>query len=170
MHRESDQVETTTSGEDPCDAGEVEALREELAATVDKWRRAAADVENLQKRFQRELARGQTTERDRVLLAWVGTIDDLDRALAHADVRSGDQVDGLRAVLRQAVSSVGSFGYPRFGEVGDLFDPALHDVVSTVPATHELAANAVVAVVKAGYGTVERLLRPATVVVAKGPD
>lgn len=171
MDRATDQTTDVAAPEDS-DGGldEVDVLRRELADTVDKWRRSAADVANLQKRFQRELDRGRVAERDRVLIAWVATVDDLDRALAHADASRSELVEGLRAVLRQAVTAIESFGSPRFGAVGDVFDPALHDVVSTIPANREFTANVVAAVVKAGYGTVDHLLRPATVVVAKGPD
>lgn len=157
------------------DASELDELRCSLAETDDRWRRAAADLANLQKRFQREIARGQAAERARVLTLWLGTIDDLDRALGHAAaggaaVGGAEFVDGVEAIVKHANATIAALGYPRFGAVGDVFDPAIHEVVSTVPASDHLAPNAVVSVVKPGYGSAEDLLRPASVVVAKAPD
>jgi len=171
MQQDNDgAVGTTTAGEESADADELDELRHALADTDSKWRQTAADLANLQKRFQRELDRGHAAERERMLMHWVGTIDDLDRALNHADIGRGDFVDGVRAIVKHATMTLASLGYPRFGEVGDVFDPTLHDVVSTVPATEQLPANVVVGVVKPGYGTADNLLRPASVVVAKEPD
>lgn len=158
------------------DANELDELRRSLAEADDRWRRAAADLANLQKRFRREIDRGQAAERARVLTLWLGTVDDLHRALGHAAsdgaaaVGGAEFVDGVEAIVKHATATIATLGYPRFGEVGDVFDPTIHEVVSTVPASDHLAANAVVGVVKPGYGSAEDLLRPASVVVAKEPD
>ena len=165
-----DRVDTAVAVTESIDANELDELRNALAETDDKWRRTAADLANLQKRFRRELDREQMAERERVLLLWLGTIDDLDRALGHAETGRGDFVEGVRAIVEHATTTIASLGYPRFGEVGDVFDPALHDVVSTVPVSEQVAPHVVVGVVKAGYGTAANLLRPASVVVAKEPE
>jgi molecular chaperone GrpE len=160
-------------GETPDD---IDDVRRELADAQDKWQRSAADLANFQKRFQRETERGQIAERERVLNLWLNTVDDLERALAHAEsdgVEPGAEaalVQGIRAVTSQAVNTIAGLGYPRVGLVGDTFNPMMHDVVSTVPPTNDVDVNIVAAVVKPGYGTPDHLLRPATVVVAKAPD
>lgn len=156
--------------------GDTDGRPPELAAVEDNWKRTAADLANLQKRFQRETERSRRAERERVLGLWLDTVDDLERALAHAErdgVDPGGEaalIQGIRAITNQAVNTIAGLGYPRIGAVGDVFDPAIHDVVSTVPPTAEIGPNQIVAVVKPGYGTPDQLLRPATVVVAKAPD
>lgn len=170
---QSDMEETDTAGDGRTDADD---LRRQLADVDDKWQRTAADLANLQKRFQREVERGHVAERERVLTLWLETLDDLERALAHAESEGIDvgtetgHVQGVRAIAGHAVNTIAGLGYPRVGQVGDTFDPMLHEVVSTIPVNDEFAANTVVAVVKPGYGTADHLLRPATVVVAKEPD
>ncbi len=163
-----DEATTTANPEE-----EIESLRRQLAASQDATLRIAADLDNLQKRFQRELAHGQEAERRRVLLSWVESLDDLERALAHADqVDDGATAirDGVRTIVAKAVAGIAAFGYQRFGSVGDVFDPELHQVVSTIPAGDGVPANVVVAVVTPGYGSADALLRPASVVVGKDAD
>ena len=54
--------------------------------------------------------------------------------------------------------------------IGQVFDPAYHEVLSTVPATVETPANTIVTEVKAGYRIDGRLLSPAQVVVARAEE
>lgn len=152
------------------EAAETDELRDRLRQAEDNWRRAAADLDNLQKRYQRELDRGQTAERERTLGLWLETLDDLERALEHAETDQAAFFEGVRAITGHAAGTIASLGYPRFGRTGDLFDPALHEAVGAVPVGDGVEANAVVAVIKPGYGTAGHLLRPASVIVAKEPD
>ncbi len=170
----SGSVDTNDKEEDRSD-GDVDDLitqtaRADLAEA--QWRRAAADLDNLQKRFAREVARERTVERIRVTKQWVAMLDDLDRSLSYGGEpdSTAASVDGLRAIVTNAVASIAALGYPRFGDVGDRFDAGLHEVISTVPASDAHPAGTIAAVVKPGYGTREDLLRPASVVVAREAD
>lgn len=149
--------------------GELEAR---AVGAEDRWRRAAADFDNLQKRFQREVARERGLERERVTGQWVAMIDDLERAMAHAGQSAGGAalVDGVQAIISNAIAAIADLGYPRFGAPGERFDAGLHEVVTTVPPDDELGADTIAAVIKPGYGTRENLLRPASVAVAADPQ
>ncbi len=75
-------------------------------------------------------------------------------------------LEGVRAVLEQAVAVLAALGFPRQDEeVGAAFDPVRHEAVATVPSA-EVPAGTVLDVVSPGYGEGERQLRPAGVVVA----
>jgi molecular chaperone GrpE len=129
--------------------------------------RAMADLDNLRKRFEREVVREREAERARVAARWLPVVDDLDRALAHTtteDLAPGGLADGLRAVRDHAVAVLAELGFPRFEDVGERFDPTRHEVVSTTPA--DAPPHTVVAVVRPGYGTSPAILRPATVVTS----
>lgn len=151
----------------------VEELRRLLTISQDTVVRTAADLDNLQKRFQRELAKGREAERRRVLTAWAESIDDLERALAYVpeteDAAAGI-TDGVQTIVTKAVRTVDGLGYPRFGSPGDPFDPAVHHVISTVPAGPAVPDGVVIAVAKPGYGSAEALLRPASVVVGASAE
>lgn len=139
---------------------------EEIERLNDQLRRTAADLDNLRKRYQRDLERERAAERARAAIAWLPVVDNLELALQHADSSADAVVEGIRAVHEQAVGALGRLGYPRFDPVGEPFDPAVDEAVSAL-ADPTAVPGTVIAVVRPGYGTADELLRPASVVVAK---
>lgn len=150
----------------PAAAAPPGAAAAAVADLEDRLRRALADLDNLRKRYDRELARERAAERARLAAPWLPIVDDLDRALEHADGDPAALVDGIRAVRDQAVTTLARLGFPRFTDVGQPFDPARHEAMGVVRA--DAPAGTVVAAVRPGYGSDESLLRPAGVVVAGG--
>jgi molecular chaperone GrpE len=147
------------------EAPEAPAAEAELAELEERWRRALADLDNLRKRYAREVAREREAERARVAAAWLPVLDNLERALEHAAGDQGALVEGLRSVRDQAVAVLASLGYPRQDQAGVPFDPARHEAVAVVEDA-EAEPGTVVRVVRPGYGQSERQLRPAAVAVA----
>jgi len=137
-----------------------------VADLEDRLRRALADLDNMRKRYDRELSRERAAERARLAALWLPIVDDLDRALEHADGDPAALIEGIRAVRDQAVATLDRLGFPRFTDVGHPFDPARHEAMGVVRA--DAPAGTVVAAVRPGYGSDESLLRPAGVVVAGG--
>lgn len=146
----------------------VEAAAE-LAAAEDRWKRALADLDNLRKRYSRELAREREVERERVAAAFLPVLDNIERALEHAGSDAAyDQdalVEGLRSVRDQALGVLSALGYPRQDEAGVPFDPSRHEAI-TVVTDDQAAPGTVVRVLHPGYGEGDRQLRPAAVAVA----
>ncbi|HZX04303.1 nucleotide exchange factor GrpE [Kribbella sp.] len=138
----------------------------EIARLDDQLRRTAADLDNLRKRYQRDLDRERSAERARAAIAWLPVVDNLELALQHADAGAEVVVEGIKAVHQQAVAALERLGYPRFDPAGEPFDPAVDEAVSTL-ADPTAEPGTVIAVVRPGYGTPDALLRPASVVVAK---
>jgi molecular chaperone GrpE len=136
-----------------------------VAELTARWRQALADLDNLRKRYARQLAREQAAERARVTAAWLPMLDNLELALEHAGADAGAVVEGVRTVRDQAVNLLAALGYPRHDETGVPFDPTRHEAVSVATGT-EAAPGTVLQVLRAGYGDGERQLRPAAVVVA----
>lgn len=138
-----------------------------VARLEDQLTRALADLDNLRKRYARELARERGDERARTAGEWLPIVDNLERALQHAEGVEGPLIEGLRAVLDQALAVLARLGFPRFDDVGRPFDPVRDEAVSTVEA--DAPDRTVVAAVRPGYGTDESILRPAGVVVSRSP-
>jgi molecular chaperone GrpE len=138
----------------------------ELALLEDRWRRAVADLDNLRKRYARELDRERTAARSSATSAWLPIVDDLERAIAHAADDSGAVGQGVRTILDQARHVLERLGYRRDAEKGVPFDPQRHEVVGVVESEDQ-APGTVVEVVRPGYGEGERQLRPAAVVVSR---
>jgi molecular chaperone GrpE len=137
------------------------------AELEDHLRRALADLDNLRKRFDREVARERAAERAMVAGQLIPVIDDLERALLHADADPTSVIEGVRAVHHRALDALTRLGFPRFDDLGRPFDPVRHEAVSAVDSDAD--SGTVVAAVRPGYGTEDSILRPASVVVARRP-
>jgi molecular chaperone GrpE len=138
----------------------------ELARFEDRWRRAVADLDNLRKRYARELDRERTVERSRVAGAWLPVVDNLERAISHGGAHSGAIVEGVRSILDEALQVLEHLGYPRDAETGVLFDPERHEVVGVVD-NEDSPPGTVLEVLRPGYGHGSQQLRPAAVVVSR---
>jgi molecular chaperone GrpE len=138
-----------------------------IAELEDQWRRTAADLDNLRKRYKAEADRMRAAERASVAAEWLPVLDNLELALAHAAADPETIVEGVRGVRDQAVELLARLGFPQRADEGMPFDPVRHEAVAVLPA-EGVPAGTVVQVVRPGYGTDERLLRPAAVVVAQG--
>jgi molecular chaperone GrpE len=139
---------------------------EELARLEDRWRRAVADLDNLRKRYARELDRERTSERSRVAATWLPIVDNLERAIDHAGDETGAVVEGVRSILEQAMQVLDHLGYPRDAKAGIPFDAERHEVVGVVDRP-DMPPGTVVEVVRPGYGTGSGQLRPAAVLVSR---
>jgi molecular chaperone GrpE len=126
----------------------------DAAELEDRWRRALADLDNLRKRYARELARERAAERDLVTAAFLPVLDTVDRALEHADADPASIVEGVRTLREQAMAVVSGLGYQREDAVAETDDD-------------QATPGSVVAVLRPGYGTADRQLRPAAVTVAQ---
>lgn len=138
-----------------------------IAELEDQWKRALADLDNFRKRAAKDSERLRAAERARTSEAWLPVLDNLERALEHADADPGTVIDGVRSVLDQATEVITRLGFPRTDDEGEPFDPSRHEAVGTDPAS-EAPDGTVVRVVRPGYGEGASQLRPAQVVVAKG--
>lgn len=169
--RPPDEAAEPTEAPRPCDRAQGQAQqaeeegRDATAHMEDQLKRALADLENLRKRYHRDLDRARGAERARLATEMLPVVDNLELALRHAEDDATTLIEGVRAVHEQAVATLARLGFPRFDAVGQSFDPALHEAVTTVD--DESPPGTVVAVVRPGYGTPGALLRPAGVVVAR---
>jgi molecular chaperone GrpE len=129
-------------------------LLEERTADL---QRLQAEYANYRKRAERErLAAGEIAV-SRVLADFVPVLDDLDRARVH-----GDLTGGLKAVADQLDAVLTKLGLTAFGEVGDPFDPEIHEAVLHDESA-EVTEATCTTVMRPGYKHGDRLLRAAMV-------
>jgi molecular chaperone GrpE len=160
------QPKPTSTSERADAPEEVIELESRVNELEDQWRRALADLDNLRKRFTREVERERTNERSRVAASWLPVLDNLELALGHAAADPASVIEGVRSVRDQAVKVLSGLGFARDEEVGQPFDPARHEAVTAVPGGAGVPPGTVLHVVRPGYGVGEHQLRPASVVVA----
>jgi molecular chaperone GrpE len=157
----------------PADTGTADTAGTEAEAMVaelrDRWQRAQAELENTRKRYERELADRSTAEQARVAAEWLPVLDNLERALEHADADPRAILAGIEAVREQALAVLERLGVTRVDEVGTKFDPSRHEAAQVVD-TPDAEPGTVVAVLRPGYAAPDGLLRPAVVAVAGKPD
>jgi molecular chaperone GrpE len=122
--------------------------------------RVQAEYANYRKRADRERLAAGDLAVSRVLADLLPVLDDVDRARAH-----GDLTGGLKAVADHLDSVFSKLGLVSFGEVGDPFDPAIHEAVMH-GESDEVTEPTCTTVMRPGYKHNDRLLRPAMVGVS----
>lgn len=146
---------------------ELEAAQVEIAELKDKLLRLAAEFDNFRKRVGRErLEQRKKAQAELVELLLEG-LDDLGR-VAHLDPEQTtveDLLAGVELVERKLLKELAAGGLKRIGELGEPFDPNVHEAVSTRPAANPEQDHTVAQVLKMGYQFDGVLLRPAIVEV-----
>jgi molecular chaperone GrpE len=139
-----------------------------VAELEDRWRRAVAELDNLRKRFERQLAESASAERARTAGAFLPMLDNLELALRHAEADPTAIVAGVQAVHAQALDILARLGYRRIDPGGERFDPARHEAARVVPAGDGVEPGTVVEVHRTGFADAAgTLVRPAVVTVAQ---
>jgi molecular chaperone GrpE len=119
--------------------------------------RVQAEYANYRKRAERDrLAAGELAV-GRTLAELLPILDDLERAKAH-----GDLTGALKAVADKLDATFTKLGLVAFGEVGDPFDPSIHEAVLH-NESDEVSVPTCTTVMRPGYKHHDRLLRPAMV-------
>ncbi|MGM4920885.1 nucleotide exchange factor GrpE [Tardiphaga sp. 813_E8_N1_3] len=153
----------------------VEALTKEAADARDKMLRTLAEMENLRKRTQRDVADGRTYAITNFAREVLDIADSLQRALdavpadtkAAADPGLKALLEGVELTERSLLNTLEKNGVKKFDPSGEKFDPNFQQAMYEVPDA-SVPAGTVVQVVQAGYTIGERVLRPALVGVSKG--
>ena len=137
-----------------------EAGQREIEEYRDRAARAEAELANFRTRVERDRQANREAVVAEVIRSLLPAIDDLDRAEAHGDLEGSP----LELVAQKLRSGVERFGVRRVGEVGETFDPSIHEAIAQLPspdATEQTVAD----VIEVGYALGDRLVRPAKVAV-----
>ena len=145
----------------------LDALRREKDALQDRLLRTAAEFDNYRKRADRERREHSEYAGADILSDMLPIIDDLERALQAAPGGEGESYRrGVELIHKQMTDLLRKRGVKPIEAVGTQFDPRYHEaVMNEVSGEHR--EGEVMAELRRGYTLGERLLRPATVKVAK---
>ncbi len=137
-----------------------------LKDTHDRLLRTAAEFDNFRKRAVKEKEDVQRFGIERLLKDFLPVMDNLERALDHAEQHDPRQViEGVRLVQKLFENTLAKHGVVGFSALGKPFDPGLHEAL--MQQDSDEPAGTVVSEMARGYKLNERLVRPAAVVVAK---
>jgi len=165
----------------------VEELERKLADSekqaqeyLGKYRQASQEFDVARARMRKELAKDAERSRRDVLASLLEVVDNLDRAIDAArkttqaprpgSGQANDAADpllqGVELVRQQFLSKLEGFGVTRIPTEGAMFDPLVHEAVTTVPGD-EAADGRIAGVIAQGYRIGDEVLRPALVAVVK---
>jgi len=141
----------------------------------DRLLRALAEMDNLRKRTDREVADSRAYAVTTFARDILSVADNIRRALdaVAPELRAGAEagvkalIDGVELTERELSKALEKNGVRQFSPQGEKFDPNVHQAMFEVPDV-TVPAGSVVQVVQPGYMLGERVLRPAMVGVSKG--
>lgn len=143
---------------------ELEKLKLELENQKGLLMRTAAEFDNFKKRTEREKIKTAEYSKANILKQLLPVIDNAGRALA-VDPSSADYAKGVELIVKQLAGLVDTFGMLPLAEVGDTFDPEIHEAVMHIDDP-EKGENEIVMVLQQGYKLGDTVIRPAMVQVA----
>ena len=166
--------------EEASDAGGVTQDPEELHALLtdarskadqhwDQCLRLQADMENLRKRNERDLANAHKFALEKFADALLPVKDSLEMGLLAA-VENADVarlVEGSELTLKMFTSAMEKYNINEINPLNEKFNPEYHEAMS-MQERDDVAPNTVVTVVQKGYTLNDRLIRPAMVIVSRG--
>jgi molecular chaperone GrpE len=156
----------TTAAEEP--QSELERLRAERAAYLDRAARIQAEFENFRKRSEKQQQEYREYALADAMKTLLPILDSLDRALNTKAASREDFHAGIELIDKQFHDALAKLGVQPVPAQGEAFDPNLHQAIQMVD-THEVADNHVIDELQRGYKLKDRLLRPAMVRVARHP-
>ena len=152
---------------------ELEALVAQARAEADKSRdeylRARADIENVRRRAQEDVAKAHRFGQENFASELLAVKDSLDAALAVENASVESYRQGVEITARQLDSAFEKHAIKAIDPKGEKFDPNFAEALSTVQV-EGTEAGVVVEVMQKGYLLHDRVLRPALVVVAKAAE
>lgn len=173
------QVETpngaATEAAAEVQADPVAVLEAEKADLKDKLLRVMADMENLRRRTERELADARIYAKANFARDMLNVADNIRRAIesvpeearASAEGAFKALIEGIDLTERDLLNTLERHGVKKLEPQGQKFDPNLHQAMFEVP-NPDVPNGTVVQVVQSGFVIGDRVLRPALVGVSKG--
>lgn len=141
----------------------LEECEKKLAEMNDKYLRIMAEYDNYRKRTAKEKEGSFTDGCFDALAGVLPIMDNVERAVAF---KGSDKVsEGIDLILKSFGDMLGKFSVTPFGEVGEEFDPNIHNAVMHIE-DENLGENTIVEVFQKGYRKGDRILRHAMVKVA----
>ena len=144
---------------------QINKLKEENTDLKDKWQRALADYQNLERRTQTEISQRVSEKTNNLLLNFLNIYEDFLRA---ENSLSKEKIDtsGIIAVIKNMENILAENNIKPIDAVGEIFDPQLHEAVSMVEDS-TLDDGTITQEVSKGYISGKAILKPSKVIVSK---
>ena len=166
-----DEIEITES-EDTLHKLQIDELKELLekekqnsSLNTEKWRRALADYQNLEKRTQQEIIDKVSSETGKLILEFLTVYENFIRA-KEVYAKEGVNITGLESIIKNMNSLFSEYGVKPIDALGKIFDPNLHEAISIVEDP-KLDEDIIIEEIAKGYIIRGKVLKYSKVCVSK---
>lgn len=144
---------------------ELEKCREEKQEYLVGWQRCKADSINARKEAVASAERAGNRSRDALVEDMIPALDSFDMAIGSDAWKTMDANwrMGMENVRSQLITALSNQGVSSYAEIGDAFDPTLHEAVQEVEG--EGMSGSIAKVLRRGYMSANTIIRPAHVAV-----
>ncbi len=151
---------------------EIQSKAAKADETWDRYVRLNADFDNFRKRAARDREDGIRAAQERLLNKFLPVVDNFDMAMAATGSAQNTTIESLKAGVQmiqgQLKGVLAESGVEEIEAMGRPFDPNLHEALSQMESA-DAPEGTVIQQLRKGYKMRDRLLRPASVIVAKKP-
>lgn len=148
-------------------AEQITQLEQQLEDLTEALQRERADVINVRRRHDEQLAGVKELVKVQVINQLLPIIDNFERALKHVpkELESNEYITGVQAVVKQFEKTLNELGVERIKTIGEHFDPELHEAVGMEDGDgeHEIVTEEL----QAGYKVGDNVIRHAMVKVKR---
>lgn len=143
----------------------IAELQQQIADLTDALQRERADVINVRRQHEDQLANLKDLLKANVVRDLLPVIDNFERALKHVpkDLENNDYVKGVQGIVKQFEDTLTQMGVQRIKTVGEVFDPVVHEAVSMEDGDGVI--EIVCEELQSGYQLGEQVIRHAMVKV-----
>ena len=156
-----DDASSITENEPSAEPDEVTELTQQLGERTADLQRLQAEYVNYKRRVDRDRHVARQAGIDQVVNDLLPVLDSIEAARQHEELEGG-----FRLVVDSLEKVAAKYGLVAFGEVGDDFDPSIHEALMQVPMEGDHTHQIVSSVMQKGFKLGDRVLRPARVGVA----
>ena len=165
VHEEmTEQIEDNNENKENI-SDEIKRLQDENSELKDKWQRALADYQNLERRTQTEISQRVSEKINNLLLNFLNIYEDFLRA-ENSLSKEKINTDGIQAVIKNMESVLSENNIKPIDAVGEIFDPQIHEAVSMIE-DDSLDDGTITQEVSKGYISGKAILKPSKVIVSK---
>jgi molecular chaperone GrpE len=143
---------------------ELAAVKKERQEYLDGWQRAKADLINAKKDAAEALQRAAGAGKDSFVEELIPALDSFDMAMRSEAWKTVDSAwrVGVESIYAQLQGVLQAHGVDIYGKEGEVFDPAMHEAIEEKEGD---ASHTIARVLRPGYRTKSRILRPAQVII-----
>lgn len=147
---------------------ELSAVKAERQEYLDGWQRSKADAVNARKEVMAQAERTAVRDKESFIEELIPALDSFDMAASSeqwASIADGFRT-GMEHVRNQLIETLSRHGVERYGRIGDIYSPHLHDAIEE---REDIAGESgtIARILRYGYKTGDRILRPAQVIIKK---